>query len=197
MALYSNPRIGGSPKKTWQELTEVVRKKTKRKGSYISQSGLAIGTAYNVESAFDILSLLMLQYKTPMVSDDRTKAYFSGSINTEEGKVIFPGVRALDFYTSFSNPKSSNYSWNNGMPDSLEAFISGKTAFVIDYSYQAPIIKKRSPYLYFVVGVMPQVKYGDEVYYASYWTEVVSKDCKNQEEAWPGNSLNFYRKKII
>jgi len=57
-------------------------------------------------------SLLMLQNQTKMISEDLGQASFNLPTKDSSGKDIYPGTKALDFYTSYSNPSSPNYTWN-------------------------------------------------------------------------------------
>ena len=72
--------------------------------------------------------------------------------------------------------------WNNFMPNSLESFMAGKTAFFFGYSYHIPIIKAQAPKLNFEITQVPQI--GNPVNFANYWTETVSKKSKHVDEAW-------------
>jgi ABC-type glycerol-3-phosphate transport system substrate-binding protein len=94
-----------------------------------------------------------------------------------------PALEALNFYTSFASPANQVYTWNEAMPNSLQAFMAGKTAFFFGYSYHIPIIKAQAPKLNFEVALVPQV--GEpNVNFANYWAEVVSKKSQHQDEAW-------------
>ncbi len=178
---------------TWDDFIQKAQKLTKRDGENIIQSGAAMGTANNTDYAFDILSLIMLQNDTPMVSDDRTTTYFN-LIEKQEGGNYYPGTTALDFYTAFAIPgkkvkltdgtETEVYSWNNSMPSSFEAFINEQTAMMFGYAHQIDDIKNQSNKPFGIVPV-PQIKKGvNEITYPNFWAEVVSKDCQYQEEAW-------------
>ncbi len=178
---------------TWDEFIQKVQQLTKRDGDNIIQAGVSLGTADNVDHSFDILSLLMLQNNTPMVSDDRTTAYFNLIEKQEEGD-YYPGTTALDFYTAFASPgkqvkltdgsQTEVYSWNNSMPSSQEAFVKGQVAMIFGYAYQIPDIQNQSDISFGTVPV-PQIQKGvNEITYPNFWAEVVSKDCQHQEEAW-------------
>ncbi len=168
---------------TWKNFITGVQKLTQRDGDNIQRAGAALGTANNITHNFDILSLLMLQNKTNMVSENKDEVYFNRS-EERDGKTYYPGTSALKFYTDFALPQKTAYTWNNAMPSDVEAFISGKTAMVFGYSQDIATIKKRAPQLRFNTATIPQVNEGDNIAYASFWSEVVSSNSKNQATAW-------------
>ena len=180
-----------NPPETWDQLIENINLLGKKdQWGQIARAGVAMGTAENVNRATDILSLLMLQNGTKMVSDDKKKAAFSESVRLNE-RSYYPGQEALRFYTDFSNPSKKTYTWNRQMRYSIDAFIEGKAAIVFNYSHQIPVIKARASYLNFGVAPMPQIKDRNfDINYANYWGFAVSKKGKSVEgervlrEAW-------------
>lgn len=188
LALFYNRDIlnsSGLPEapRTWTEFQQAVKKITKiDKQGNILQAGAALGTAYNVERAPDILSLLMMQNGTAM-TDDAGNPTFA---NIPPGATMPnpPGEDALGFYTDFASPYKEVYTWNSTMPDSLEAFTTGFSAFFFGYSYHIPQIKNLAPKLNFAVAKAPQIEGGQEVNFVNYWVETVSKKTENPNEAW-------------
>lgn len=181
LALYYNKDFFNtagitSPPETWDNLIEDLDKLTKKnQWGVIERAGIALGTAENINRSTDILALLMLQNGTKMVSDDKKLATFDKST----------GQDALRFYTDFSNPSKRAYTWNRQMPYSIDAFIEGKAAMMINYSHHIPTIKSKAPYLNFGIASMPQVKDREfDINYANYWAFTVSKDTKASDEAW-------------
>jgi len=196
LAMYYNKDFFNSagisePLETWDDLILNIDGLIKKdKWGQIIRAGVAMGTAENVNRATDILSLLMLQGGTKMISDDRKRTTFQESIRIDE-KYYYPGQEALRFYTDFANPAKRIYTWNKQMPYSIDAFIQGKTAIMFNYSHQIPVIKDRAPYLNFGIAPMPQVKdRAFDVNYANYWGFAVAKKAKSLEndritqEAW-------------
>lgn len=171
------------PPVTWTEFQEQVKRLTKiDKTGKILQAGAAIGTGKNIERASDILSLLMMQNGTQM-TDEAGNATFN-QIPPGATLPVPPGQEALAFYTDFASPYKEVYTWNKEMPNSLEAFITGKTAFFFGYAYHIPQIKARAPKLNFAVAKMPQIAGANEVNFANYWVEVVSNKTEHLNEAW-------------
>jgi multiple sugar transport system substrate-binding protein len=173
------------PPTTWTEFREQVKKITKQdKQGNITQAGAAIGTNANVERSIDLLSLLMMQNGTVM-SDANGYPRFGEIPPGQADQSFVPGEEALSFYTDFASPSKEIYTWNNTMPDSLEAFISGNVGFFFGYSYQLSTIKARAPKLNWGIVKMPQIEgAAQEINYANYWNEAVSKKSQHQSEAW-------------
>ncbi len=194
LALFSNRdllNLAGVPRspQTWTELQSDVKKLTQvDKNGAIIQSGAALGTARNVERASDILALLMMQNGTVMI-DGTPSATFDRMPTTLQNRPLPPGQEALIFYSDFANPGKEVYTWNAQMPGSLEAFVSGKTAFFLGYSYHLPLIKARAPKLNVEVSPAPQIEGNPSVNYANFFVETVSRKSKNPAFAW--DFINF------
>jgi ABC-type glycerol-3-phosphate transport system substrate-binding protein len=149
----------------------------------IKQSGAAIGLADNVDYATDILSALMMQNGAQM-SDDSGFATFGSFTPATSGMVNPPGVEALMFYQSFAIPTSQNYTWNETMPMSLDAFVNGTTAFYFGLPSDAAKIRERAPTLNFAIAPLPQVDPTNPQNILHYPVEVVSKKTLHPDEAW-------------
>lgn len=189
LALYYNKdmlNLAGlpTPPQTWTEFQTAVKKLTKfNQEGEIIQSGGALGTARNVERAADLLALLMMQNGAQMI-DDRGQVAFHQIPENLKGRGVPPGEEALIFYTDFANPTKEVYSWNESMPNSLQAFAQGKTAFFFGYSYHLPILKNLAPKLNFAIAPIPQIENNPTINFANYWVETVSKKTKNPQFAW-------------
>jgi len=172
-----------SPPQTWQEFINQVRMLNlwDSYGDFI-RSGVPLGTTHNIENYTDILSLLMLQNGTSIV-DASGQAVFDKSLLDDE--TYFPGEEALRFYLSFANPSQETYSWNEQMPESIDAFTQSLTAFLFGYSDYLSLIKEQAPKLNFDITKVPQISSSlKEVNYANYWIETVSKKTNHPNEAW-------------
>jgi multiple sugar transport system substrate-binding protein len=201
LALYYNRDILNSagisqPPATWPELVNDVQKITRisQPGDF-TRSGIAMGASSNVNRGVDILSLLMLQFGTKFYSDDLNSATFDAEQNipgTNEG--FNPGQMGLDFYTQFSNPAKTAYTWNSRSDLSIDAFTQGKLAMMLSYNYMIPLIRAKAPNLNWGVAVVPQT--GEDVTkvnFANYWGLTVSKASPNADAAW--DFLNFITQK--
>ncbi len=171
------------PPKTWDEFQADSIKLTSydTKGE-ILQSGAALGTAQNVERSSDILSTIMAQVGVKMI-DARGRVNFTDKVDDNSRAAA---LRALDFYTQFSDKGREAYSWDEKQPNSLQAFTSGKTAFFFGYAYHTPIIRTNAPRLNFAITGFPQLT-GENIqkaYFANYWIETVASSSKNKGWAW-------------
>lgn len=174
------------PPNEWEQFLKMVQLLTQKddKGN-ITRSGAAFGSAKNIDNSYDILAALMLQNNTQMSSADNLTATFNLPITKETGEPAYVGTEALNFYTSFADPNKESYAWNDSMPNSLEAFMQGKTSMMINYGYARARIAQQAPTLNYKVGPLPQVPGSlTSVDYASYWVETVTNNSKNPSQAW-------------
>lgn len=193
LALYYNKKIFNAvgivfPPKTWEEFNQAVIKTAQiSEAGTILRSGAAIGAAFNVNHASDLLSAIMLQTGAQMIDPNTGKAVFDKEVSLD-GKSFSPGESALRFYTDFTNPSTAVYTWNRRLADSLSSFINGDTAMYFGYARDMEIIKKSD--ISFAVAPLPQVKdqTKDPSYldlnYAKYWAESVNKLSRNREISW-------------
>jgi len=180
--LLNNAGISAPPT-TWDEFNADVIKLTKQdtRGNII-QAGAAIGTADNVARSTDILSIIMMQNSTQM-TDATGRATFN-AMPQNLNRQTLPAVEALNYYNSFASPATQSYTWNINMPNSLESFMNGKTAFYFGYAYNIPTIKTQAPKLNFEIAACPQIQPSNPINFANYWAETVSKKSQHSNEAW-------------
>ncbi|NTU66340.1 MAG: extracellular solute-binding protein [Candidatus Moranbacteria bacterium] len=155
-----------SPPKTWNEFLSDVKLLTRvDSDGEITQSGVAMGTAYNINRSTDLLGMLMLQSGTKMSNEDLQVTF-----NSDNGR------NALNFYTQFAKSASPTYSWNPKMHYSIDAFSEGKTAMMFNYSWHIQTIRSKSPKLNFAVAKIPQFSESAPVNYSNYWAMTVAKN---------------------
>jgi ABC-type glycerol-3-phosphate transport system substrate-binding protein len=178
---------------TWDAFQDAVKRLTKQDSQgEIIQSGAALGTGANVERSPDILSVLMMQNGAEMSAPDGSPTFQTIPARLAGERDTPPSHQALGFYTDFANPAKEVYTWNVKQPNSLDAFIQGKSAFFFGYSYHLPTIKARAPKLNLAIARLPQIAGNPTVNFANYWAWTVSKKTKSTDVAW--NLLNFMRK---
>jgi multiple sugar transport system substrate-binding protein len=190
LALYYNKDILGSagialPPKTWNELRQDVKRITiqSSRTSFI-RSGVAMGTTSNVNRAFDIMYLLMLQAGLTPYTSDFSQATLDSQGDGSAG-YSYPAADALSFFTSFSNPVSDAYTWNAASRLSTDAFADNELGFLYGYSYTRDYIMKKQPGLNFDVAPVPQPSLSrNALNFANYWGYAVSKQTKNVDYAW-------------
>lgn len=199
LGLYYNKDLMGTagiatPPKTWLELAQHVRRITRQdETGYFNRSGVAMGTNSNVNRGVDIVYLLMLQAGVVPWSADGSSPQFANSVR--KGNTSVPaGKEALEFYTSFTNPNSENYTWNETSDYSTDAFANGRAAYLYGYAYTRAQIDSKAPNLNYDVAPVPQYNLTDpSVNYANYFAEVVNKQSKHTAEAW--NFIKFITSK--
>lgn len=151
---------------TWDDITQIVPKLTvkDRSGNLIT-SGIALGTASNVDHFSDIFGLLLLQNGGSL-----------NKLNQEEA------AGALEIYRKFSEPPQAY--WTEEMSNSTTAFIQEKVAMIIIPSWEILSIKSANPDIDMKVVPVPVVPGTPLISVASYWVEGVSRFSNNQLEAW-------------
>ncbi|MBI3620326.1 sugar ABC transporter substrate-binding protein [Candidatus Roizmanbacteria bacterium] len=151
---------------TWDELLDAVVKLTvKENGGKLVTSGIAVGTAGNVDHFSDIFGLMLLQN--------------GGDIR----RLTAPeAVEALQSYRKFA--EAPNNFWDESMPASTLAFAEEKTGMIIAPSWEIITVKTINPDIHLKVVPIPSVPGGKPVSLASYWVEGVSRYSQNQIEAW-------------
>ena len=184
--LLNNAGISQPPlywnKEFLQDIKKLVKQDPK-KG--IIQAGVALGGSANITRFSDILATLMMQNGVTMM-DESGQVTFNLIPSFVKDGTYNPGLEAIRFYTDFANPTKESYSWNNGLPNSLEMFISGNLALMFSYSYDLATIKAQAPKLNFSVAKFPQIEGNPptNINFANYWVETVSKKSTHQNEAW-------------
>jgi ABC-type glycerol-3-phosphate transport system substrate-binding protein len=175
---------------TWDAFQTAVPRLVKQDAQgELLQSAVGLGTGYNVEREPDILAALMMQNGTVMAEEDGSPTFALLPTALSDIREEPPAFQALQFYTDFANPAKSVYTWNSKQPNSLDAFIQGKTAFFLGYSYHLPVIRARAPKINLGISPLPQIEGNPVVNIANYWNWTVSKKTKNLDTAW--NFLNF------
>lgn len=194
--IFENARI--KPPTTWSELADLVPQLTEYdSNNRIIQSAIPLGVADGIPRAADILTTLIMQYGGEMTSTDHAKATFNLPA-PNSNPPTFPGQEALTFYTEFSNPNKNTYTYTDKtnsqnireLPIDIQAFIEGKAAMFIGYSYHVEYIKKFAPSRFrFGTALLPQLTKANPAVLANYWGETVSRNSEHPNEAW--DFINF------
>ncbi|HXF44111.1 MAG TPA: extracellular solute-binding protein [Candidatus Paceibacterota bacterium] len=165
-----------SPPKTWTELEMIVPKLLRKENGYIKKAAIALGGSLrSIGNAPDILSLLMLQSGTEMISRDYRSAAFAST----------DGEEAMNFYLKFADPRNTAYSWNDEMKKAREAFAAGEVAMILDYASALPAIRSRNTTLNVGVAEAPQPATAEKVItFGNYWGYAVSRQSRYVNTAW-------------
>lgn len=183
----------GKPANTWNTLIpQINRLSIVEDDNSIRKSGLALGRGQNILRSHDIFYNFLLQTNQSLYNSSFTSANLTQSKEIQD---------SLDFITSFTDPTSQNYSWDNQISDpnsaekELASFIQGDTTMVIGYSYlykelvnlidtyQRKGIETIDP-SDIKISTLPQVDTENPVVYSNYFTEVVSRNSQHPVEAW-------------
>ncbi|MFA6024670.1 MAG: extracellular solute-binding protein [Candidatus Gracilibacteria bacterium] len=189
----------GRPSSTWEGIKNDVVQLNRQDQSFerFERAGIALGRADNILRAFDILALMMLQYKVNFYTEDLKEVVLAQDPNA---------LTALQLYTSFALPTQKHYSWNKVLADTesaekeLTTFARGKLSMLLGYSYAyADIVNEinrlkaegedaidlesikiqEAPQVY-----DPETSAETREAYASYFVPAVSRTSKHAEEAW-------------
>ncbi len=163
--LFKKAGLAKAPS-NWDELIEDAGKiQVNDKDGGLITSGVAIGTASNIEHFSDILGLMIVLNGGNLTSLDSPES-----------------VGALEAFRRFAEPP--NNTWSEAMPNSVAAFIQQKVAMIIVPSWEIMTIKGADPSINIKVVPIPKPPGGKQISLASYWVEGVSKMSKQKKEAW-------------
>lgn len=161
-----------TPPTDWDTFIEAAKKLTKTDGNgKITQAGVAMGTSKNIVHSADILNLLLLQNGVDVLPEGEYET------NLDSNKATI----SLDFYVSFYEEHKV---WSPDLRNELDMFYSGKLAMFFAPSWRAFDIATAAPQVEFGMAPVPQIANNENINYAMYWGEAVSKKSSYQEEAW-------------
>jgi ABC-type glycerol-3-phosphate transport system substrate-binding protein len=168
------------PPKTWDDFAVYAQKlKILDSNGQIIQAGAAFGASEkNLFYATDILKLLLKQSGSFIFNSNGQADFGSRGENAI-------GPKVLNFYSSFANPETQNYTWPRDFDNSINSFASGKVAMIFAYQKDINQILSKNPYLNFKIALVPQFKDSQINYaYSNYWALTVSRQSKNPAWAW-------------
>jgi len=142
-----------SPPATWDDFEADVQKlRAFGSGGQIMQAAAALGgSEASIPEAPDILSLLMLQNGTQMVSGDRSAASFAGDSTSA-------GVAAFNFYLQFANASSPYYTWSDALGNDVQSFVNKQVAIIFGYHDALSAIQAKAPFMRVGIAAVPQPK---------------------------------------
>lgn len=170
------------PPASWRDLQDMAAKMTVlNEDDVILTSGAAIGGT-NVRYAADILAVIMAQGGAT-IADTYGYANFN-VVGAGTNRSATPAIDALYFYQGFTDPRSATFTWDEFMPESRQAFISGRAAFYFGYPDDVAAIRSGAPRLDFGLAPLPQIDPSRPKNIARYRLEVVSQKTRHPNEAW-------------
>ncbi len=161
LVMYYNRSILDSnsiiyPPKYWDEIPALVSTLTQKdESNKIIKSAFALGQFSNVNHAKDILSAMFMQTGNPIVAEK--DGAFVSVLDGSSGQK-YNSSSVLKFYTDFSDPLGSLYSWNKSLPNSSDAFSSESLAFYFGYASELETMVNKNPNENFLATSMPQIR---------------------------------------
>jgi ABC-type glycerol-3-phosphate transport system substrate-binding protein len=121
----------------------------------INRSVVAMGEYENVRNAFGVISTLLIQGGSAGVVVGESGTY-SIQLQNRLGGGADPLRSAADFYTRFSKPSNTLYSWNRSLPEDRLSFVSEDLALYFGFGSEGSQIQKMNPNLNFDISEVPQ-----------------------------------------
>lgn len=146
-----------NPPKYWDEFLMLAPQLTKKDGAAnIVQSAVPFGEVANVFNAKDTLSALLLQAGTPIVKLDQNNNGTSVLSDRIQGAAEMPASSVVAFYTQFSNPSKTTFTWNRAVGDAQTFFLAGNLATYFAFASENETLLSKNPNLNFDVTAFPQ-----------------------------------------
>lgn len=171
------------PPATWSDLDRQIRttqlNKSDLSKTRFDQSAISLGLGFtdtkentNINRFQDIIPTLIFQNGGQLYDYQSSRGVFGNSRNQSDvstgaatskdfdAKNVDtnnPAYRALSFFKNFSDPDSQRYSWNTLSNNNVDAFVEGKLAYIINYSYFKDRIAERNNRLRYGVSDLPQL----------------------------------------
>ena len=161
----------------WDELTSLAGELTQRNGVLIDKSAISLGGTRNIENIKEILSTLILQLGGEIVLNNGVDG---GDFRLNISENIRNLRSAVDFYSLFSNPTLSSYTWNDSLPDSLDLFVAGDLLFYIGFASEYELIKRKNPNLDFQVTSIFKTRDGTDTTFNRIYGLSIPNTAKNK-----------------
>ena len=172
------------PPKYWDQFFNLASVISIKDGSLnILRSAVALGEFSNISHAKEIISTLAMQAGTPITywSNGKPASSFSDRLN----KPTIPAEAAINFYTEFSNPAKTSYSWNRSLVSSLNYFLGGDLGIYFGFASEIASIQSRNPNLNFDVAAVPLSREGDnDSVFGRFYGLAITKTSKNPNAAF-------------
>ena len=143
--------------RTWESLVNNMFPKLIKRNfdRTIKRSVVAMGEYGNVRNAFGVISALFIQGGSQRVIEDKNGTYLI-KLQQAENDDSDPLRAAADFYTRFSKPSNTLYSWNRAFDQDRQQFIAGDLALYFGYASEGVQIERSNPNLNFDIAEIPQ-----------------------------------------
>lgn len=178
-----------NPPQYWDELLSIVPDLTDVDSTFtIFKSAVALGEIENITNGKEIFQTLALQAGNPLVvrDEDTPGVYdkYNVILDSRLGYSRAPLETALTYFSQFSNPSKSVYSWNRSLPSSQDRFVSGDLSIYFGFASEVNVIRKRNPNLNFDVSFVPESKGGGSATFGKMSALMVTNSTSNPTEAF-------------
>ncbi len=146
----------------------------------ILRSGVAMGSATNINHFMPIISTLIMQLGNPISEFNTETGEPRYVLNAGSSFTSNPTETALSYFMQFSNPSTSVYAWNSAMNESRDVFARGDSAFYFGFASELIEIQRKNPNLNFSVAPIPQTQeLSRAVTYGNYYAFAVPRVSNN------------------
>ncbi|MEZ4195295.1 MAG: extracellular solute-binding protein [Candidatus Paceibacterota bacterium] len=183
--MFANKNLLVAPS-TWEAVVgEVAPALTVRDANRsIKTSALAMGTYRNITNAFPVISMLLLQGGSTLVTEESSfyKVRLNEMLGSPQGK---PFTTAMTFFTNFSSVSNTLYSWNRSLANDKDMFLREELAMYFGFASEARDIEAKNPNLNFDIAEVPQGA-GATVKrtYGKFYTLVPPRSASNKVGAY-------------
>lgn len=146
----------------------------------IQKAAVALGEYSNVRNAFPVLSTLLLQGGSALVTE--TNNFYKIRLDEQLSQsVAKPFANAATFYTNFSNTTNTLYSWNRSLSLDRDMFLREDLAIYFGFASEGKDLESKNPNLTFDVAVVPQGAAATvKRTYARFYALALPKAAKNK-----------------
>lgn len=149
----------------------------------ILRSPLAFGEYRNVNNSFAIISMLLLQAGSALVTEGDGKYLIN--LNSTVNRTGLPFENALTFYTNFASPSNPLYSWNRALGLDRDEFLAERLVLYFGKGSEARALAAQNPNLNFDIAEVPQGAQATvRRTYASFYGLALLKSSPNKAGAF-------------
>lgn len=149
----------------------------------IQKAAVAMGEYSNVRNAFPILSTLLLQGGSALVTEGNN-LYKIRLDEMQTQSLSRPFANTATFYTNFSNTSNTLYSWNRSLSLDRDMFLREDLAIYFGFASEGKDLESKNPNLTFDVAVVPQGAAATvKRTYGKFYALAIPKSAKNKNSS--------------
>ncbi len=174
-----------NPPTTWESVVnDIIPAMVERDYSRnIIRSPLAFGEYRNINNGYGVLSMLLLQGGSALVTEQNNS--YQLLLNTTPTGSGKPLENALTFYTNFASPSNPLYSWNRALNLDRDEFLREKLVLYFGKGSEGPALASQNPNLNFDIAEVPQGAQATvRRTYASFYGLALLKSSPNKNGAF-------------